>query len=143
MATKAGLPYIRTIDTAILRIIAFLHVCNGLYLIGPWYIRTNPEGDASPVYSLFNSHWSVVVFGILIMVSGFLLWYSVGPRNKSDKFLSNTLIVGFGLRLYSLVGVLLTIKSFLPPSYLSQAAAIAVLGAYWLWVKYLVERPTQ
>ena len=133
----------REIDRAIYAILAALHVANGLYLIGPWYLDVTDEGRA-PLISLFNSSAAVIVYGSLLLVNGLMLTYAAaGKSSRLHTFITeNGLLSGFLMRLYALIGVFLVATSWRPPSYLSHFATVLALGAYWLWVKVSV-RPTE
>ena len=127
----------RAIDRAIFAILAVLHIANGLYLVGPWYLDETDSGK-QPLINLFNSDTAVSVFGLLLLVDGLFLLYATagrGARALYTRLVSGALLSGFALRLYSLIGVLITIDSWRPPSYLSQTASVFILGAYWVWVR--------
>lgn len=127
----------RTIDRAIFAILGLLHIANGLYLVGPWYLDETESGKA-PLISLFNSDEAVVIYGTLLLLDGVALLYTGLAKKYSrryTKILSNALLFGFLLRLYALIGVLLIIDSWRPPSYLSQMASVSILAAYWIWVR--------
>lgn len=134
----------RSIDRWVFAILSVLHIANGLYLIGPWYLEESESGKR-PLANLFNNDLAVSVFGLLILIDGLVLLYaatSKGHHRIYTRLVSGALLTGFLLRLYSLIGVLLVIQSWRPPSYLSQTAAVAILGAYWLWVR-VHARPTE
>lgn len=128
----SGFKFMRPIDTANIRILGILHLVNGLYLIGPWYISTTTGGDDSPLFVLFGSVAAVKVFGSLLIIqaTALLLTTVMGYR----KVLEWSLLSGFLLSLYSLIGVLSAMK-WLPPTYVSQAATVLILGAYWVWTR--------
>lgn len=134
----------RAIDRAVFAILAFLHVANGVYLIGPWYLDETESGKA-PLISMFNSDNAVSVYGVLLVLDGLLLIYASagrGARKNYTRLVNSALLYGFVLRLYALIGVFLTIESWRPPSYLSHTASVLILGSYWVWVK-VSARPTQ
>lgn len=133
----------RAIDRAIFAILAVLHIANGLYLIGPWYLD-NDEAGKRPLANLFNSDLAVGIFGALLLIDGLFLLYATfgrGERRIYTRLVSGALLSGFALRLYSLIGVLLTVESWRPPSYLSQTATVFILGAYWVWVRVSARPP--
>lgn len=127
----------RTVDRFIFCVLAILHIANGLYLVGPWYLEETASGK-SPLLSLFNDDKAVAWYGFLLLIDGLFLLYasaSASTRRFYTRIVSGALLAGFLLRLYSLIGVLLTIESWRPPGYLSQMASVAFLGIYWVWVR--------
>lgn len=68
----------RTAVAYLLRFFAgFCLVANGAYLgIGPWY----PVGDARVILQLSPAWWPLLVFGVVCVAGGFLLWNGEGPR---------------------------------------------------------------
>lgn len=133
----------RAIDRAMFAILATLHVANGLYLVGPWYLDETDTGKA-PLIAMFNSMWAVVIYGGLLLFNGLMLFYATAGRSgRRHTFMTElAMLWGFLLRLYALIGVFLVAESWKPPSYLSHVATVAMLGAYWVWVKVNV-RPVQ
>lgn len=134
----------RSIDRAVFAILGMLHVANGVYLIGPWYLDETESGKA-PLISMFNSDIAVTLYGVLLLIDGLILIYASagrGVRQFYTRVLSGALFSGFLIRLYALIGVFITIDSWRPPSYLSHVASVLLLGAYWLWVRAHA-RPTQ
>ena len=126
------------IDRAVILILSFVCVVNGVYLIGPWYLEVRRDGDAAPLYSLFNSEAAVSVYGaLLLVVSSILIFLSFRMKTTaaSTRVLAAALLGGFLLRLYSTIGALLATESWRPPTYISQVATVFLFGAYWLWVK--------
>lgn len=127
----------RSIDRAAFAILGMLHVANGVYLIGPWYLDETESGKA-PLISMFNSDIAVTLYGVLLLVDGLALIYaSAGSsvRQLYTSVLSGALFSGFLIRLYTLIGVFLTVDSWRPPSYLSHVATVSLLVVYWLWVR--------
>lgn len=133
----------RPIDRVVLGILAVLGLTNAAYLVGPWYLDETADGKA-PLLSMFNSHTAVIVYGVFVFIeAAALLYASAGVTSRVHTIVTeNALLAGFLLRLYALIGVGLTLESWRPPSYLSHAATVAILGAYWVWVKVSV-RPVQ
>jgi hypothetical protein len=133
----------RTVDRAIFAILALLHICNGVYLVGPWYIQQDGAIKA-PLYHLFSDSTAVAAYGLLLLIDGLFLLHCAfaEPSKKVTVILDNALIAGFLLRLYALVGVFLTLESWRPPSYLSHISTVFVLGAMWVWVR-VSERTTR
>lgn len=129
------------IDRVAFCILGLLLVANGLYLSGPWYLDS-VEGERAPLMNALSSQYAVVTYGVLLLIAGTALCYVSfrAPSRTNTRILRNALLYGFLLRLYSLIGVLLTSESWRPPSYLSHAATVALMGAYWVWVK-VDERP--
>ena len=135
---------LRRIDRIVFGILATLHVANGVYLVGPWYLNESETGKA-PLLAMFNSDNAVIVYGILLFIDGLVLLYASAGRSVRrfyTQIVSYALLAGFLLRLYALIGVALTLESWRPPSYLSHAATVVLLGAYWVWLKVNV-RPIQ
>lgn len=134
----------RAIDRAVFAILATLHVVNGLYLIGPWYLDVTESGKA-PLLTLFNSDKAVVIYGSVLLANGLVLLYAAAGKSAHrfyTRLTSGALLSGFLLRLYALIGVFLTVESWRPPSYLSHIATVTLLAAYWLWVR-VYARPIQ
>ncbi len=128
---------LRPIDRAVIVIIAVLLMVTGLYLVGPWYITVTDTGK-SPLYKLLQDGTVLTAYGVLLILDGVALIYSV--INNKTSILTNALLTGFLLRLYALIGVLVTQESWLPPSYLSLAATVFITGSYWVWIR-VNERP--
>jgi hypothetical protein len=130
-------------DRAIFAILALLHICNGVYLVGPWYLD-DIGAEKAPLYSLFIDHDAVAAYGVLILLDGLFLAYAATAKVSwfNTKITANALLAGFLLRLYSLIGVFLTIDSWRPPSYLSHIATVCILGVMWILVR-ISERPTE
>lgn len=119
-------------------VMAMLHVTNGLYLVGPWYLDEWNETGKAPLYNLFNSNDAVVSYGAFLVLNGLLLFYASAGRSDRRFYtpiLSGTLLTGFLVRLYSLIGTLMILESWRPPSYLSHAATVLMLGAYWVLIR--------
>lgn len=139
---KRGVYRPKTIDRVVFAILGVLHVLNGLYLVGPFYLSATTEGKA-PLYNLFNSYEAVKVYGSLLLLNGIvLIWTSFGNSKWYTQILDNALFFGFLVRCYSLIAVFLTLESWRPPSYLSHVANVLLLGSYWLWVR-ICARPTE
>lgn len=131
----------RIIDRIVFGIVAVLHLANGVYLVGPWYLP-NWSGDGkAPLNLVFNSESIVQVYGLVLFINGLALLY-ISAEKSTRRFYtaitSTTLLSGFLLRLYSLIGVVMVLDSWRPPSYLSHVATVVLLGAYWIWVKVSV-----
>lgn len=128
---------VRFIDRFVFGILAMLHMANGLYLVGPWYLHDN-DGGKAPLIALFNSTTAVIIYGTLLFIDGLVLLYASAGRSARRFYaptVSNALLAGFLLRLYALIGVVLTLESWRPPSYLSHMATVLLLGAYWVWLR--------
>ena len=128
----------RGIDRALFAILAALYVANGLYLVGPWYLDQND--GSQPLLTVFTNGWAVATYGVLLIVDGLALAYTAasGVGRVHSFITQNALLVGFLLRLYALIGVLMVAESWRPPSYLGHMATVAALGTYWVWVKVSV-----
>lgn len=127
----------RQIDRAVFAILGLLHVANGVYLTGPWYLDETESGKA-PLISMFNSDTAVTLYGVLLFIDGLILIYASagrGVRQLYTRIVSGALFFGFLIRLYALIGVFITIDSWRPPSYLSHLATVMLLASYWLWVR--------
>lgn len=132
----------RIIDRAVFGLLAALHILSALYLVGPWYLETGDLGK-SPLMNLFENPTAVIVYGVFVFMTGIGLLYATAANGKHyTTILSYSLLVGFLLRLYALIGVIASLDSWRPPSYLSQSVIVLLMAAYWLWVKYCV-RPIQ
>lgn len=132
---KRGIYHPRSIDRAIFGILGALHLCSGIYLIGPWYLNETESGKA-PLFAMFNSETAVSAYGVMLLLTALALLYAtVGRGVYFTKILSAALLTAFLTRLYSLIGVFLTVESWRPPSYLSHAATVVILGSYWVWVR--------
>lgn len=144
MKVKKGVFKPRLIDRFMFCILAVLHVANGVYLIGPWYLDTWDDGGKAPLHSMFNSDLAVSIYGVCLLIDGLVLLYAAASR-RANRFYTvitaNALVVGFLLRLYSLIGTILVLESWRPPSYLSHIATVAMCGALWVWVR-VHGRPT-
>lgn len=127
----------RPIDRAVIFVLAVLLVATAIYVIGPWYLdETDPT--KAPLTYIFKDDQLVVFFGILTLINGLLLLYASTLKAASvrnTKFLGYTLLAGFLLRLYSIIGVMITIESWRPPAFLSHFATVSIFAVYWLWVK--------
>lgn len=137
MGKARGVYKPRTIDRAVFAILAAVMTLSGLYVLGPWYLEVD-EGNTAPLYHLFDDVTAVRIFGVLILITGlFLFWCSWAKGNAAlyTTILTYTLLCGFILRLYSMIGVALALDSWRPPGYLSMFATVFILGAYWVWVK--------
>ncbi len=138
MKQKRLTPYKpRTIDRVVFGILAVAFVTGAAYLIGPWYL-TVTEGARTPLYAMINNHNIIILYGVLLFIDGLVLLYasvSDGNTRRYTHIVTNGLLVGFLLRLYSLIGVFLTLDSWKPPSYISQTAIVLITGSYWLWVR--------
>lgn len=134
----------RSIDRAIFAILAALHVANGAYLIGPWYLDEYESGKA-PLYDMFNSDLAVSTYGAVLFLNGVVLLTLSCVRHTHKHYaavLGITLLTGFLMRLYAFIAVLMIVESWRPPSYLSHLASVGILGSYWVWVR-LSGRPTK
>lgn len=131
----------RPLDRAVFAILAMSHVLAGLYLVGPWYLDQGAN-FTSPLFSMFNNKEAVSAFGWVIFVDGLgLLWGAFGKGRFYTRILTNSLMVGFLLRLYGLLGTFVILESWRPPSYLANVALVSIFGAYWVAVK-VNARPT-
>lgn len=130
----------RPIDRTIFAVLAALHIANGLYLVGPWYLDMTGSGQAALI-TMFNSVDAVKFYGIALLLDGLALIYASAGRGARlyTQIVSGALLGGFLLRLYALIGVFITSESWRPPGYLSHAATVVMLGAYWIWVRRCVK----
>lgn len=126
---------LRPIDRWIIGLLAALVAASGLYLVGPWYLETKPDGDPNPVFYLVNNVYVVKGIGAgMIIAAGFMGWAARAGVARV-KVLSSALFAAFLLRLFTLMGTLLTIESWRPPGYLSPLFTVLLSGALWVWVK--------
>lgn len=140
--SKRGVYTPRTIDRAVFAVLAALHMLNGLYLVGPWYLVENSDGKA-PLFALFDSSTAVIAYGVLLFLNGLALLYGAAGKGKNyTGILSTALLSGFLLRFYALIGVFIALEEWRPPFYLSHMATVILLASYWLWVRVCV-RPTE
>lgn len=126
------------IDRAVFGILAALHMANGLYLSSPFYLDTWDEGGKAPLANLFNSNTAVVIYGVLLFLNGLVLLFSASARGGTMRYTritSTALLTGFLMRLYSFIGILITLESWRPPSYLSHLAMLFITAAYWVWIR--------
>lgn len=115
----------------------------GLYVIGPWRLDEYAD-ERSPLLIAFNNSDAVVVLGAVLIANGLaIMWtaFAKAARKGYTRLLSNLLLAGFLLRLYSLIAVLMVTESWRPPSYLSSAAIVVMLGAFWIWVNVNARPP--
>lgn len=127
----------RSIDRAVFNILAAVLVLSGGYIVGPWYLTEDGQTSA-PLYTLFENRSVVIVFGTLLLICGFSLFWSAWAKGGTRFYTSvvqYTLLSAFLLRLYSIIGVAFALDSWRPPGYLSQGAVVLILGSYWVWVK--------
>ena len=131
-------------ERAVVSIIGSLFIFNGAYLVGPWYLTVTDDGAQAPLFSLFNSDTAVQIYGVLLLVDGLALLFASGvlKRMFNARIVRNAVLAGFLLRLYSLIGVFLTLESWRPPSYASHTATVMITAALWLWIRFN-ERPTE
>lgn len=130
----------RVINRVLFGILGVLCTSSALYVIGPWYLDEWEEtvGGKSPLYSIFQADTPIMIYGFALLVSGLLIIYASAGRSAHryyTQIISWALLGGFLLRLYSLIGVVISLESWRPPSYLSQLATVVMLGAYWVWVR--------
>lgn len=145
MREKRGAYRPRYVDRAVFAILAVLHMANGAYVTGPWYLDTWDEVGKAPLQNAFNSDAAVSVYGALLFLNGIALMYAAVAKSATKGYtqtLSYTLVSGFLLRLYAFIGVMVALESWRPPSYASHLATVFILGAYWVWVRVNV-RPVQ
>jgi hypothetical protein len=128
----------RSVDRAVYAILAAVCITNGGYVVGPWYLHSDNEGARAPLIALFNNPQLVNIFGFILIGVGIALTYataSAGGSRKYTNVLSYSLLLAFLLRLYSFIGVVMTLESWRPPNYTSHAATVLITGAFWVWVK--------
>ena len=126
----------RTIDRVVFAVLGLVMLINGFYLAGPYYLDVARSGNDAPLYSLLNSPEMVTTFGTLMFLTGVALAYSAfGKGVYYAKITAYALLAGFLLRLYSLIGVFLTLESWRPPSYVSHAATVLLFGGYYVAVR--------
>lgn len=134
----------RVIDRAMFGILAVLHGVTALYVLGPWYIDTHDTIE-TPLIDAFDNHLFLTAYGVLLLLDGLALAY-ITLKSKIAHYtaiLSNVLMAGFLLRLFALIGVIASLETWRPPTYLSHAATIFIVGAYWIYVQTeRDERPT-
>lgn len=141
MKRKKGSDYVwepRFIDKVVLGVLGTLHLANGAYLIGPWYLDTWVDEGKAPLQTLFNSGTAVAIYGAFLFFNGLFLYYASAGRTQDRWYtpiVKYTLLTGFLARFYSLIGVVIVLESWRPPSYLSHTATVLILGSYWVWVK--------
>lgn len=136
MTRQIGTFVPRLLDRALFAIFGVLHVALGAYSAGPWYLEIT-EGRASPLLNLWNAPVAVMLYGSFLLIDGIVLLV-IAARNPSRTLTIVTayaLLGGFLLRLYSFIGTVLVLDSFLPPQYLSHLATVFALGALWVYVK--------
>lgn len=135
----------RAIDRVVFGVLATLVFASGFYLVGPWYLSAALDGSKAPIINLLDNATAVRVFGVFLVLDGLALFYASAGRSAHRLYtsiVSYALLGGFLLRLYSLIGVIMTLESWRPPTYLSHALTVILFGSYWVWVKVNV-RPTQ
>lgn len=118
-----------------------LHMANGLYLSSPFYLDNWDVVGKSPLVNLFSNSSAVLVYGVLLFLNGVSLLYVTAGKSTSryyTRITNHALLGGFLLRLFSLIGVFLTLETWRPPTYLSHVTTVLLLGAYWVWVKVSV-----
>lgn len=128
----------RLIDRVIFGILAVLHTMNGIYLVGPWYLDQWDEAGKAPLANVFNSGLAVAAYGFFLLLNGLLLLWATAAQSERKMYipiLSTVLLTGFLLRLYSLIGVIIVLESWRPPSYLSHLATVVLCGAMWVYVR--------
>jgi hypothetical protein len=93
---------------------------------------------------MFNDRSAVALFGIFFILDGIGLIYGAAakPGKVYTSIISNSLFIGFLVRLYAVFGTFLILESWRPPSYLANVVTVLALGSYWLWVKFDA-RPTE
>lgn len=126
----------RTIDRAIVGILAALYMAAGSYYLGPWYLEQD-DGVKSSLNQIFNGTGPVTFFGVLLFIDGLILAYaSAGKVSRTmTVILSSAMLAGFLLRLYSFIGVIITLDSWRPPQYLSHLATVLIAGAMWVYIR--------
>jgi hypothetical protein len=125
----------RTIDRAIFSILAALMLFVGLYIVGPWYLDET-LGSKSPLLALLDSNIALILYGTLTIIDGIALVYSAAGKGLThSRIMSHALLAGFLIRLYALIGQILTLHSWRPPSYLTQVVIVLLFGVMWVWVK--------
>ena len=130
-----GVDLLRKIDRAVLVIVSVVLILSGIYLAGPWYIPV-VAGTEAPLYSLLATDGYITTFGIVQAAVGVGLAICALLTSVPRGVLSTIVFTAFAVRLYSTIGVYIALNGkFLPPSYLYQTAIVAILGAYWLFVK--------
>lgn len=138
MKKKRGVYKPTFIDRVMFGIMAAVCIAAGSYAAGPWYLDKN-NGDNAPLISLFIDSQVLFAYGIAVVVVGFALIYACVGRSTNRMYTTITsiaLLTGFLLRLYSLIGVMITLETWRPPSYITQIAFVLVMGSYWLWVSF-------
>lgn len=126
---------LRSVDRWVIGLLATILVASGVYLAGPWYM-VQPNGSTGPVLYLVQSVWTVHAIGVAEILTGFILFATVTrDRLMNTAFLANALLAAFLIRLFTLYGTLFTLKEWLPPSYISAIATVAMSGVYWIWVR--------
>lgn len=128
--------FLRSIDRAVLGIIGLLILINSIYLIGPWYIDTYPEGEKAPLHTLFVHDEVVVAYGAIMLVDASLLLWGVYSKFNRVAVLSWALLTAFLMRLYAIIGIFIVLDEWLPPSYLPLVSTVMITGAYYIWVQH-------
>lgn len=130
----------RAIDRVIIGILGVLCATSAAYVVGPWYLDELDDtvDGKSPLYSIFQADTPIMLYGVALLACGLLLIYASAGRSTRrfyTQITSGALLGGFLLRLYSLIGVLMSLETWRPPNYLSHVATVVALGAYWVWVR--------
>lgn len=126
----------RSIDRTLFAILAVLQLAEGVYFAGPWYLDSH-LGAKAALFSMFDSAPAVILYGSLLFIDGLCLLYAAaGKRGRwYINIVSSSLLAGFLLRLYSIIGVLIALDSWRPPQYLSHIATVAIFGALWIYMR--------
>jgi len=83
----------RGIDRAVFGFLAALNVLTGLYCASPWYLDTTTAGEKSTVLALVSNHFGVIIYGVLLCVTGIALIYAAagkGDRLRRSSISPNT-----------------------------------------------------
>lgn len=141
---KTGKFVPRGIDRIVFALLGAVCLSSSAYVVGPWYLEIRVDGDEAPLFNLFNDTRVVLAYGMSLGVVSLGLFFAalISHRIKGyTTILLASLLSGFLLRLYDLISVFMALESWRPPTYISQAATIVILGSYWVWVRVYARTP--
>lgn len=127
----------RSIDRVFIGYLSVINMLTGLYCVGPWYLDVT-DGQKSTVLALVSTGTGVVIYGIMLFLTGLALAFAAVSKGGSilySRVIRTALLSGFLLRLYAYIGGILILHDWRPPTYVAASLPVLALGSYWIWVR--------
>lgn len=132
----ASIKQLTGLDRVFLVFISIINMLTGIYICGPWHIDEIAD-QKHFMYQLFYYQPLISLYGIVLVVASATLGLIVMSKVYCFWYtfaITALLKTIFMLKLFSFVGLLISMESWRPPTYLYHLPMLVILGGYWIWL---------